>query len=179
MIAYQHKSPKPNNRQQTLSGGPVFEFGPGWGVKVKKWFKKYLIGGNCTLCRATRYVLLFGVLMLLFGGPQIKLFLNGQKQQALISETKITETAQLGDSKIKLARRALANYLGKFTDTTLTNGQKVFIETVLSQTITDELKPGTRIGFDFENIKNLIEQSRLLTPSQLQKWEDYAKKVKF
>src|SRR3989344_9472684 len=179
MIAYRHKPPKHDDRQQTLSGGPVFDFGPGWGVKIKKWFKKYLIGGDCTLCRATRYVLLFGILVLLFGGPQIRSFLNGQRQQALISETKITETAQLGESKIKLSRRALAGYLDKFTDTTLSNGQKVFIETVLSQTITDELKPGTRIDFDFENIKTLIEQSRLLTPSQLQKWEDYAKSVKF
>lgn len=170
---------KTGKQPELLTGGPVFEFSPGWEVKIKKWFKKYILGGNCALCRATRYVLLFGVVVLLFGGPQIRTFLDGQKQRALISETKITETAQSGDSKIKLARRALADYLDKFTDTTITKGQKVFIETVLSQTITDELKPGTRVDFDFENIKTLIEQSRLLTPSQLQKWEEYAKKVKF
>ncbi|MBI2063255.1 MAG: hypothetical protein HYT61_03425 [Candidatus Yanofskybacteria bacterium] len=161
------------------SSGPVFEFGPGWGSKIKKWFKKYILGGHCTLCRATRYVLLFGLVLLVFGGPQLKSLLDSKKQQALISETRITETAQSGDSKIKMARRALTGYLNKFTDTTVTNGQRVFIETVLSQTITDELKPGAQIDFDFKSVETLIEQSRLLTPSQLQKWEDYAKKVKF
>lgn len=180
MEAHRHFPKEKSERQpELLMGGPVFEFGPGWGVKVEKWFKKYILGGNCTLCRATRYVLLFGILILIFGGPQIRTFLDGQKQQALISETKITETAQLGESKIKLARRALADYLDKFAETTVTNGQKVFIETVLSQTITDELKPGAQVDFDFENIRTLIEQSRLLTPSQLQKWEEYAKRVKF
>lgn len=180
MEAHRHLPKRKSEKQpELLMGGPVFEFGPGWGVKIKKWFKKYLIGGDCTLCRATRYVLLFGIVVLLFGGPQIRSFLDGQKQKALISETKITETAQLGESKIKLARRALGDYLDKFTSTTLTNGQKVFIETVLGQTIEEELKPGVRVDFDFENIKTLIEQSRLLTPSQLQKWEEYAKKVKF
>ncbi|MBI2669569.1 MAG: hypothetical protein HYX20_00230 [Candidatus Yanofskybacteria bacterium] len=179
MIEHDYKSIGHDHQQPIFFSGPVFEFGPGWGVKVKKWSKKYIFGGDCTLCRTTRYALFFGIVVLLFGGPQIRSFLDGQKQQALISEIKITETAQIGDSKIKLTRRALAGYLGKFTNTTLTNGQKVFIETVLSQTIVDELKPGAQIDFNFENIKTLIEQSRLLTPSQLQKWEDYAKSVKF
>ncbi|MDO8669676.1 MAG: hypothetical protein Q7K65_05275, partial [Candidatus Buchananbacteria bacterium] len=169
-----------NVEHQQVSGGPIFEFGPGWGVKIKKWVKKYLFGGDCTLCRNTRYILLAGIIILIIGWPQFKSLINDKEQQALtISETKITETVQLSDSKIKLARRALADYLDKFTDTNITNGQKVFIETVLSQTMTDELKLGTQIDFDFENIKTLIEQSRLLTPSQLQKWEKYAKSVKF
>ncbi len=179
MTEHQHKSVKHEHHQPIFLGGPVFEFGPGWGAKVKKWIKKYLFGGHCTLCRATRYILLFGLMLLIFGGPQLKSLLDSKKQQALIDENKITETVQSGDSKIKLARHALTDYLGKFSDTTITNGQRVFIETVLSQTITEELKPGILIKLDFENIKTLIEQSRLLTPSQLQKWEDYAKGIKF
>ena len=161
-------------------GGPVFEFGPGWGAKIKKWSKKYLLGGNCTLCRVTRYVLLFGVVILVFGGPQLKEQFGKQHKQKLAGQIKIAEVVNVGDSRIKLARRALSDYLAKFPDPTLGNGHKVFIETTLGQELDDDaFRVGTSIDFVVDDIKSAIEKSRSLTPYQLQRWEDSARKVKF
>lgn len=180
MIGQQHKPTKHDGHQQFLLGGPVFEFGPGWSVKTKKWFKKYVLGGNCALCRSSRYVLFFGLVILIFGGPQLKQLVSGPPKQTLTGQIKISETVQRGDSRIKLTRRALANYLAQFPDPVLTNGQKVFIETSLGQEITNDVfRTGVNVEFEIDDIESAIKKSKSLTPSQLQRWENAAKGVKF
>ena len=165
---------------QQILGGPIFDFGPGWGTKTTKWFKKYIFGPKCTLCRATRYILLFGAMLLVFGGPQLRQFINDKKPDTLTGQIKITEVVRPGDSKIKLARRALADYLYQHPDATLTNGQKVNVETVLGQKIiSKDFRTGNDIEFSADDIKSAIEKSKTLTPYQLQRWEDADKSVKF
>lgn len=168
----------PAHTEQT--GGPVFEFGPGWGAKTKKWCKKYLLAGNCALCRNTRYILIAGVIILIAGWPQFKKMSNRQPQDSLTGQIKIAEIVQNGDSKIKLARRALSNYLAQFPDNTLTKGQKIFIETVLGQEIANNaFRAGANIEIAADDIESAIDKSKLLTPSQLQRWEAAAKGIKF
>ena len=180
MTGHQHKSSKHDNRQQTLSGGPVFEFGPGWGAKTKKWFKKYLFGGDCALCRMTRYVLLFGALLLLFGGPQLGSFLGTEKENTELTKAVIVETVQRGDSKTRIARRAVSDYLNGNGELDLTPGQKVFIEANLVELLGNTtLQTGQIIEFKIEDIANLIHEAEQLSPATRQKWEDYAKKVRF
>lgn len=179
MTGSQPKLLKYPERQQ-ISGGPVFDFGPGWGAKTKKWFKKYILAGDCTLCRNTRYILIAGIIILIAGWPQFKKTSNRQPQDSLTGQIKIAEIVQNGDSKIKLARRVLSDYLVRFPDNTLTNGQKVFIETVLGQEIaSDTFRTGANIEITTDDIKSAINKSKSLTPSQLKRWETSAKGVKF
>lgn len=174
--------PKLSNESdgQLKSNGPVFEFGPGWGAKTKKWFKKYIVASDCSLCRNTRYILLAGIVVLTISWPYFKKTADQQSQDKLTGQIKIAEVVRPGDSKIKLARRALSNYLTQFPDQNLTNGQRVFIETVLGQgLVNDTFKTGINIEFPADTIKSAIEKSKLLSPSQLKYWESAAKGIKF
>ena len=166
------------------SSGPVFEFGPGWGAKSKQWLKKYILGGNCTLCRTVRYVMLFAFILLILLGPRFQSTDNSDdssdKESGVPTKAVIAETVIKGDSKIALARRVLTDYLSQFPDSTLTNGRKVYIETVLGQKISSGVfHAGASIEFLHDDIKFAIENSKLLSPSQLKRWEKAAKKVKF
>lgn len=159
-----------------IAPGPIFEPGPGWGGKLKKWIKKYILGGDCSLCRATRYVLIFGIVFLLLMAPKI----NEKKQPTPITENNISEIVRPGDGRIHLARRMLANYLAQNTETQLLNGQKVFIETILSEAILKEaVRAGNKVEIETDEIKKAIGKSESLTASQLQKWGKYAEIVKF
>lgn len=162
---------------QRSEGGPVFEFGPGWGTKTKKWFRKYILAADCSLCRNTRYILLAGVVILIFFGPYIQ-------RLETQPEIKIPETMGVivgaGDSRTALARRAVTDYLADSGDLNLSAGQKVFMETKLVQFVADEvLRSGQIIEFEIEVIHNLGHEAELLSPAALKKWEEYAKKVKF
>ena len=169
-----------NPERQQAPGGPVFEFGPGWSAKTKKWYKKYILASNCSLCLKTRYVLLAGIIVLIAGWPQFKKMSNRQPQDLLTDQIKIAKIVQTGDSKIKLARRVLSDYLARFPDLSLTNGQKIFVETVLGQDITnDAFRAGANIEIAADDIKSVITRSKSLTPSQLQHWETAAKSVRF
>jgi len=172
-----------NEPQKLLNGGPVFEPGPGWGFYVKRWIKKYIFGGDCTLCRTTRYILLFGAILLIFFGTSIRSYIipnkNGQRSLENQNRDTITEIIRPGDSKTLLVRRAIADFLAESSDPSLTNGQKVFAETVLSQKVTADLKPGASIEFSAEDLAEAIEKSKSLSPSQLLKWEGYAKGIRF
>src|SRR3989344_4231515 len=155
--------------------GPIFEPGPGWGEKLKKWSKKYILGWDCTLCRATRFVLIFGIVFLILARPGV----NPQREQAEVDGNLIIETVRPRDGQTHLARRVLATYLEQ-EKIELTGGQKIFIENTLSAKIPEKLiEIGKKITIDAGEIKSAINQSKLLTASQLNKWEKYAKRVKF
>ena len=177
-MSAKHQPQLVDNRQK--SNGPVFEFGPGWGAKTKKFLKKYALGGDCSLCRDTRYVLLAVIIILVVGWPYFKKMAGQQQPEPLTGQIKIAEVVQHGDSKIKLARRALTNYLAQSPDVSLTNGQRVFIETIIGQDIAnDRFKTGTNIDFSADTLKSLIAKSKSLSPSQLKYWETAAKGIKF
>ena len=154
--------------------GPIFEPGPGWGGRIKKWSKKYILGWDCSLCRATRFVLIFGIIFLILAGPRI----NNQEQVEVAKNT-VTETVQPGDGQTHLARRLLAKFLGQNKEISLTKGQKVFIENVLSEKVPKALLVvGQNIPLDLKEIMSAIKEAKLLSPSQLQRWEKYAERVK-
>lgn len=155
--------------------GPIFEPGPGWGGKLKKWTKKYIFGWDCTLCRSFRFVLVFGVVFLLFAWPK----LNTPKWTETARQNIVTETVRTKDGQTHLARRLLDKFLKQNAEMQLTNGQKIFIETVLREKVPTELGVGKEVSLDSGEIKIAIEKAKLLTASQLQRWEQYAKGVEF
>ncbi len=163
--------------EKYIAPGPIFEPGPGWGGKLKKWFKKYVLGGDCTLCKATRYVLVFGVLVLIVAWPKF----NALKQSPAPTENKITETVGLNDGKTQLARKILAKYLSQNTNLNPSKAQKVFMETVLREKIPDEAtkKIGNEVELNYNEIEQVINLSNLLSPLQLKKWEGFAQRVNF
>lgn len=158
------------NEPYTASG-PIFEPGPGWGGKLKKWSKKYILGGDCTLCQATRYVLVFGIIFLAIAWPKFHV------PPKIEEKSKITEIVQLKDGKTHLARRMLAKYLEQNPEIEITKAQKVFIETTLREKIVAELAVGNTVEIAVDEIKEAVEKSKLLSPFQLKKWEFYAEAV--
>ena len=153
--------------------GPIFEPGPGWGKRLKKWSRKYILGGDCTLCRATRYVLVFAIIVLLAGWPKFNL------PQPKPQENNITETVQPKDGQTHLARRVLAKYLNQNQIFELTNGQKIFIETVLREKIPNEIleQTGSQVEIESEEVEKLVGRAKQLSPLQLKKWEVYAEGI--
>ncbi len=156
-----------------IAPGPIFETGPGWGGKLKKWSKKYVLGGDCTLCRATRYVLIFAIIILLAGWPKFNV------PQPKPREIKIIEVVRPKDGQTHLARRILIKYLNQNQILELTNGQKIFIETVLREKIPNETleQIGRQVEIEPEEIEKLVGRAKQLSPLQLKKWEVYAEGV--
>lgn len=92
----------------------------------------------------------------------------------------IYQLVERGDSYTLVSRHALAQYLKNYPDQTLTNGQKVFIEEKLRQTVKNvKLTVGLFVQFQIEDIQSAIQQSKELTPIQLEKWNEYARGVLF
>jgi len=88
------------------------------------------------------------------------------------------ETAQKGDSTTKLARRALANYLEKTPDTSLTAEHKIYIEDYLRRQVENgRLNVGESREFSKDNIANAVEKSKALTENQLKNLEKYSSRV--
>lgn len=88
------------------------------------------------------------------------------------------ETAQKGDGTTKLARRALANYLEKNPDTSLTAEHKIYIEDYLRRQVKNgSLKIGESREFSKDTIIKAIEKSKSLSDKQLKNLEKYSQKV--
>ena len=88
------------------------------------------------------------------------------------------ETAQKGDSTTKLARRALANYLEKTPDASLTAEHKIYIEDYLRRQVKNgRLGIGESREFSKDSITKAVEKSKTLTERQLKNLEKYSKRV--
>ena len=160
---------------RTNTSGPVFEAGPGWGTKTKNWFSKYLL--KVILPVAVVALLIYGFSTRNRGDHVDDLF-----NPPSINETSATinQTVLKGDSLTLIARRALADYLSGNPDVFLTTGQKIFIENKLSQSLASQtLKVGAEVEINTTTILNLIDESKQLTKSQLDKWENYARSIRF
>lgn len=92
------------------------------------------------------------------------------------TEGSFVETAGRGDGATHLARRALANYLEKNPDSTLTPEHKIYIEDYLRKHV--GYKGGVRVGTSIEFGKDLvhqaIDQSKKLNDKQLRNLHKYA-----
>jgi hypothetical protein len=95
------------------------------------------------------------------------------------TETSFIETAERGNGTTHLARRALAHYLEKNADSSLTAEHKVYIEDYLRKnagfqgTVTTK----TSIEFSKDLVKQAIEKSKTLNDKQLQNLKKYSARV--
>ena len=89
------------------------------------------------------------------------------------------ETAGTGDSATKLARKALADYLEKNADTSLTPEHKIYIEDYLRKNVahTGGVHIGTSIEFSKSLIGDAISKSKNLSAGQLNNLHKYALRV--
>jgi hypothetical protein len=94
------------------------------------------------------------------------------------TESSFVETAVKGDSTTKLARRALANYLEKNPDSTLTAEHKIYIEDMLRRQVKNgHLGVGESKEFSKDAISKAVEKSKSLSAGQLKNLEKFAKRV--
>ncbi len=94
------------------------------------------------------------------------------------TDSSFLETARKGDSVTKLARRALANYLEKNPDTSLTAEHKIYIEDFLRRQVKNgTLRVGESREFSKDAIAKAIEKSKTLNERQLKNLEKYSKRV--
>jgi len=88
------------------------------------------------------------------------------------------ETAVKGEGTTHLARRALANYLEKNSDSTLTAEHKIYIEDYLRKNVPKKrVKIGTSVEFSKDLIQDAISKSKNLNEKQLNNLHKYAVRV--
>ncbi|MEP7162533.1 MAG: hypothetical protein ABI747_02090 [Candidatus Moraniibacteriota bacterium] len=93
--------------------------------------------------------------------------------------TSFVETATRGDGTTHLARRALMNYLEKSPDSGLSGEHKVYIEDYLRKHAgyKGSVHVGTSVEFSKDLVRQAIDQSKTLTPKQLQNLKKYSQRV--
>jgi uncharacterized membrane protein YfhO len=95
------------------------------------------------------------------------------------TEKSFVETAGRGDGTTVLARRALANYLEKNQDTTLSAEHKIYIEDYLRKKASykGSVHVGTSVEFSKDLIQEAIGRSKTLNERQLKNLHKYAVRV--
>lgn len=101
------------------------------------------------------------------------------KELSRETEGSFVETAAKGDGTTHLARRALANYLEKSPDSSLTGEHKVYIEDYLRKQLSnrDVLAVGQSAEFSKDMIRQAIDHSKQLNAKQLQNLKKYSSRV--
>lgn len=94
-------------------------------------------------------------------------------------EASFVETAEAGDGKTHLARRALTHAIGNNPDWNLSAEQKVYVEDYLQKHVggSQALTPGSKVEFSKEMMNQAIENARGLNEAQLARIKPYAQKV--
>jgi hypothetical protein len=165
------KSPE---QKPKLHNGPIFEAGPGWGGKLRKKINK--LSKKRGVMPVIIFLLFAVIWISFFKVINLKPTTTENKQAS--GTAKISETVLAGDNQTKLARRALSDYLTKFSEIKLTNGQRIFIEETLRRNL-GPIEPGTNVELSYRDIQSAITQAQALSKSTLAKWEIYAKGIKF
>jgi hypothetical protein len=95
------------------------------------------------------------------------------------TETSFIESAAKGEGSTHLARRALANYLEKNPDTSLTPEHKIYIEDYLRKKVdkSSGIKVGTSLEFSKDIVQEAITKSKTLNDKQLQNLHKYSVRV--
>jgi hypothetical protein len=94
------------------------------------------------------------------------------------TEASFVEAAVKGDGTTNLARRALANYLEKNPDASLTAEHKIYIEDYLRRQVSNgKLKIGDTREFSKDMVNNAIQKSKSLNEGQLNNLKKFAQKV--
>ena len=103
---------------------------------------------------------------------------SAQPQTSQETETSFVETAAKGDGSTTLARRAVANYLEKNPDSSLTAEHKIYIEDLLRRQVKDgRMKIGDKREFSKDMIAKAIEKSKSLNDKQLKNLQKYSHRV--
>lgn len=118
-------------------------------------------------------------------GKEDKTAIEKKDQQVSSSATSqetgnaFVETAIRGDGTTKLARRALANYLEKNSDSSLRAEHKIYIEDYLRKKVghTGKVRVGTSVEFSKSLIQEAISKSKNLNDAQLKNLHKYAVRV--
>lgn len=89
------------------------------------------------------------------------------------------ETAEAGDGRTHLARRALTHALENNADWNLSAEQKVYIEDYLQKHAGGDqvINPGSKVEFSKEMMNQAVENARGLNEAQLARIKPYAQKV--
>jgi len=97
------------------------------------------------------------------------------------TENSFIESAAPGDGLTNLARKALAHYLEKNPDSSLTPEHKIYIEDYLRKNVNHHgrIYTGTTVEFSKSLIKDAINASKNLNGAQLKNLHKYAVKVRF
>lgn len=95
------------------------------------------------------------------------------------TETSFIEQAERGNGATHLARRALAHYLEKNADSSLTAEHKIYIEDYLRKNVSFQGTVTTKTSVEFSKdlIKQGIEKSKTLNDRQLQNLKKYSARV--
>lgn len=95
------------------------------------------------------------------------------------TETSFVEQAEVGNGTTHLARRALAHYLEKNPDSSLTAEHKIYIEDYLRKNVgyTGMVTTKTSVDFSKTLINQAIEKSKTLNDGQLQNLKKYSARV--
>jgi polyhydroxyalkanoate synthesis regulator phasin len=101
------------------------------------------------------------------------------KELSRETEGSFIETATKGDGTTHLARRALANYLEKTPDSSLTGEHKVYVEDYLRKQLKERgsLAVGQSAEFSKDMIRQAIDHSKQLNGKQLQNLKKYSSRV--
>ncbi len=94
-------------------------------------------------------------------------------------EASFVETAEAGDGRTHLARRALTHALENNADWNLSAEQKVYVEDYLQKHAGGDqaLNPGSKVEFSKEMMNQAIENAKGLNEAQLARIKPYAQKV--
>lgn len=95
------------------------------------------------------------------------------------TERSFIEVAAKGEGRTHLARRALANYLEKNSDSSLSPEHKIYIEDYLRKkaSASSSLHPGNSVEFSKDLIQDAISKSKNLNQNQLKNLHKYAVRV--
>jgi len=94
------------------------------------------------------------------------------------TDNSFMETAGKGDGTTKLARRALAAYLEKNPDSTLTAEHKIYIEDYLRKNVgSQKVNIGSSVEFSKSLVADAISKSKNLSAAQLKNLHKYAVRV--
>jgi hypothetical protein len=95
------------------------------------------------------------------------------------TEASFVEQAVSGDGTTHLARRALAHYLEKNPDSSITVEHRVYIEDYLRKNVgyTGMVTSETSVEFSKDLIRQAIDQSKTLNDKQLQNLKKYSARV--
>jgi hypothetical protein len=152
---------------------PIFTPRPGWGGKLKNWFKNNFY--NVVIPLIAIFLVLVSVHNL---SNQYIEYANKEMggNIAAISKPTIEKVAQRGQGISHLARQALEDYLKENPQIQLGLGEKIFIENYFANNVfqNKNIGLGEKVEFNKNDILIAIERARTLSPLQISEWEKYS-----